>query len=50
MCPIAHRTGTVGRNILVTDAQKHVFKAPVYNVHLHITIVFLSSLNGIAVL
>lgn len=40
-----------GKNILVSDAQKHVFKAPVYNVHLCIIIFFLkSSLNGIAVL
>lgn len=39
--PIAHRrTGTQARIILVSDAQKHVFKAPVYNVHLHIITVF----------
>lgn len=37
-CPIAgRRTVTLGKNILVSDAQKHVFKAPVYNVHLCIT-------------
>lgn len=49
--PIAHRrTGTLGRKILVSDAQKHVLKAPVYSVHLHTIIVFLSSLNGVAVL
>lgn len=39
-----------GKNIPVSDAQKHVFKAPVYNVHLYIMIIFKSSLNGIAVL
>lgn len=39
-----------GENTLVADAQKHVFKTLVYNVHLHSIIVFLSSLSSIAVL
>lgn len=39
MRPVADRgTDTLGKNIPVSDAQKHVFKAPVYNAHLCIII------------
>lgn len=52
MCPIAdRRTDSLGKNILLPDAQKHVFKTPVYNVHLCIIIFFSRSRSsGIAVL
>lgn len=36
------------KNILVADAQKHVFKTPVYNMHLFLFFFFKGSLSGIA--